>query len=146
MGVTLVSISKLTAAGYAALFHDSVCRIFDPHKVVVDEITLSNGLYGVKRQNAKTFANAAHGIKTLTMEQLHACLSHIVPTTIREMLAKGMVEGVCLDPLHETMGQCEACKYVKATRKPIGKEREPKHCETFGDEVHTDLWGPSPVQ
>jgi hypothetical protein len=62
------------------------------------------------------------------------------------MLAKGAVEGVKLDPLHETMGQCESCEYAKATCKPIGKIHEPKHCEKFGDEVHTDLWGPSPIQ
>ncbi|KIJ14154.1 hypothetical protein PAXINDRAFT_41846, partial [Paxillus involutus ATCC 200175] len=83
---------------------------------------------------------------TLTMEELHARLSHIAPATIREMLAKGAVEGVKLDPLHETMGQCESCEYAKATCKPIGKIHEPKHCEKFGDEVHTDLWGPSPIQ
>ncbi|KIJ10366.1 hypothetical protein PAXINDRAFT_37090, partial [Paxillus involutus ATCC 200175] len=83
---------------------------------------------------------------TLTMEELHARLFHIAPATIRDMLAKGMVEGVKLDPLHETMGQCESCEYAKATRKPIGKVREPKRREKFGDEVHTDLWGPSPTQ
>ncbi|KIK75442.1 hypothetical protein PAXRUDRAFT_55533, partial [Paxillus rubicundulus Ve08.2h10] len=113
MGVTLISISKLAAAGYAALFCDSICRIFDPHKKVMGEIPLNNGLYRVKHQSTNTL---------------------------------GMVEGVCLNLLHTTMGQCEACEYVKATCKPIGKEHEPTCCETFGDKVHTDLWGPSPIQ
>ncbi|KIK74922.1 hypothetical protein PAXRUDRAFT_101352, partial [Paxillus rubicundulus Ve08.2h10] len=79
---------------------------------------------------------------TLTIEQLHTHLSHIAPAMICEMLSKGMVEGVRLDPLHETMGQCEACEYAKATHKPIGKEHEPKYCPTFSDEVHMDLWDP----
>ena len=47
MGVTLVSISKLAAAGYSALFRDSVCRIFNPRKKLVGEIPISNGLYRV---------------------------------------------------------------------------------------------------
>ncbi|KIK81023.1 hypothetical protein PAXRUDRAFT_116339, partial [Paxillus rubicundulus Ve08.2h10] len=83
---------------------------------------------------------------TLTMEELHARLSHISPVTIREMLTKGMVEGVKLDPQHEAMGQCESCENAKATRKPIGKVRELQRCEAFSDEVHTDVWGPSDVQ
>ena len=37
-------------------------------------------------------------------------------------------------------------QYAKATRKPIGKEHDPPCHENLGDEVHTDLWGPSPVQ
>ena len=44
------------------------------------------------------------------------------------------------------MGACDSCEYAKASRKPIGKERDPPHREELGDEVHTDLWGPSPVQ
>ena len=44
------------------------------------------------------------------------------------------------------MGQCESCEYGKAICKPIGTVREPKQCERFGDEVHTDLWGPSDIQ
>lgn len=32
MGVTLISISRLDAAGFAALFRDSRCRIFDSKK------------------------------------------------------------------------------------------------------------------
>ena len=44
------------------------------------------------------------------------------------------------------MGACDSCEYAKASRKPIGKERDPPHRKELGDEVHTDLWGPSPVQ
>ncbi|KIK79043.1 hypothetical protein PAXRUDRAFT_101698, partial [Paxillus rubicundulus Ve08.2h10] len=146
MGVTLVSISKLTTAGYAAVFRDTVCRIFNPRKKLVGEIPLSNGLYHIKRATKQPFAGATSSTEVLTMEQLHVRLSHIGPALIRDMLSKGMVEGVKLDPLHQTMGQCESCEYGKAIRKPIGNVREPKRCEKFGDEVHTDVWGPSDIQ
>ena len=44
------------------------------------------------------------------------------------------------------MGSCESCDYAKATRKPIGNVCEPGHRDNVGDEVHSDLWGPSPVR
>ena len=73
-GVTLVSISKLTAAGYSALFRDSVCRIFNHQRKLVGEVEISNGLYRVKHQS-KVFAGVARTVQTLTMEELHHRLS-----------------------------------------------------------------------
>jgi hypothetical protein len=105
-----------------------------------------NGLYKVKRHPSKPFAGAAGVERTMSMEELHHRLLHIAPPAIREALAKGMLEGLKLDPERVQMGQCESCEYAKASRKPIGKEREPKRCKNLGDEVHSDLWGPSPVQ
>ena len=62
------------------------------------------------------------------------------------MLKDGTITGLTLDEAHPTMGACDSCEYAKTTRKPIGKERDPPRRENLGDEVHTDLWGPSPVQ
>jgi len=44
------------------------------------------------------------------------------------------------------MGTCDSCEYAKLTCKPIGKLRDPLRQNKLSDEVHTDLWGPSPVQ
>ena len=129
MGVTLVSISKLAAAGYAALFCDSVCRIFNPQRKLVGEIPISNGLYRVRHTVKQPFAGVANATEVLTMEELHTCLSHVAPSMICNMLTKGMVEGVKLDRMHLTMGQCESCEYGKSIRKPIGTVREPKQSE-----------------
>ena len=62
------------------------------------------------------------------------------------MLKDSTITGLTLDEAHPTMGACDSCEYAKTTRKPIGKERDPPRRENLGDEVHTDLWGPSPVQ
>ena len=62
------------------------------------------------------------------------------------MLKDGTISGLTLNEAHPTMGACNSCEYAKTTRKPIGKERDPPHHENLGDEVHTDLWGPSPIQ
>ena len=61
------------------------------------------------------------------------------------MMAKGMISGVTLHPDHTDMDQCTTCKYGKAVRKPIGTVREPSRTAKLGDEVHTDVWGPSPI-
>ena len=145
MGVTLISISKLTTAGYLALFRDSVCRIFNHQRKLVGEVEISNGLYRVKHQS-KVFTGVARTTQTLTMEELHHHLSHISLTLIREMLSKGMVKGIRLDPTNDMMGQCELCKNAKATCKPIRKVREPQCHEHFGNEIHSDIWGPAQIQ
>ena len=40
---------------------------------------------------------------------------------------------------------CESCVYAKAMHKPVPKEQEGNRATEFGEEVHLDLWGPSPV-
>jgi len=99
----------------------------------------------IRNQYPTLFTDATKAKQELTMEELHARLSH-VGATIHNMLAKGMVTSVKLHLDHATTGQSEACEYGKATCKPIRKDHEPKRCEKFGDEVHTDIWGPSPMQ
>jgi hypothetical protein len=145
MGATLVSISRLTRAGFAALFRGDTCRILDAKNKTLGKVTVSRGLYRIQNEPTPQ-ASAASTLKVMTMAELHQQMAHVAPSAIREMLVKGMIEGVKLDPSHATMDQCESCKYAKATRKPIGKERDLRRCENLGDEVHTDLWGPSQVQ
>ncbi|KIJ10075.1 hypothetical protein PAXINDRAFT_86574, partial [Paxillus involutus ATCC 200175] len=145
MGVTLISISRLDAAGFTALFRDSRCRIFDSKKKLLGEIPVSKGLYCVSAP-CTLYAGVAKANEPLTMEEIHVRLGHLAPDTIHKMLRDGTITGLTLDPAHTTMGSCDACEYAKATRKAIGKVRDPPRHEKFGDEVHTDLWGPSPVQ
>ena len=80
------------------------------------------------------------------MAEVHAQLGHIAPTAIRTMLKDGTISGISLNEAHSTMGTCDSCEYAKASYKPIGKERDPPRREELDDKVHTDLWGPSPVQ
>ncbi|KAG2089618.1 uncharacterized protein F5147DRAFT_553883, partial [Suillus discolor] len=145
MGVTLVSISRLTAASYAALFRENSCKIFNEKKKLMGEIAVSRGLYCIKGSKG-SFAGVAGVKETLTMREIHARLGHMAPSTIAQMIRDGAITGIVLDSSEATMESCESCEYVKATRKPIGKVRDPPRRESFGDEVHSDLWGPSPVK
>ena len=61
------------------------------------------------------------------------------------MVSNGVVEGIEVDLI--TMTQtCDSCEYAKATQKPIKKAREAPQAANFGDEIHSDVWGPLLVQ
>ena len=141
----LVSISHLDSTGYAALFHDLHCRIFDSKKKQLAKIPANRGLYALKAPH-RLYAGVAQANDPLTMEEIHSRLGHITPEAICQMLTDGVVTGLTLDPVHTTISRCESCEYTKATHKPIGKIRDPPRKDNFGDEVHSDLWGPLPVQ
>ena len=61
------------------------------------------------------------------------------------MVSSGAVEGIELD-LTSTLQACNSCQYTKATRKPISKVRVAPRAEKFGEEIHSNVWGPSPVK
>ena len=44
------------------------------------------------------------------------------------------------------MGACESCEYTKTTRKKVRREREELRASHFGNEIHLDVWGPSPIE
>ena len=61
------------------------------------------------------------------------------------LVKKGLIEGVDLAPDVEPT-VCEACESAKGMRKSIMKVREGGRCPAIGDEIHSDLWGPAPVE
>ncbi|KAF8546799.1 hypothetical protein OG21DRAFT_1426093, partial [Imleria badia] len=137
----LVSISRLMDAGCRTVFDKGTCQIFNAEQRLLGQVKVANSLYKIQ-SNYTITAATAKGDRKLTMEDLHARLSHIGVGTIRDMLAKGMITGVMLDPSHSTMASCE---YGKATRKPIRKVQEPNRSAKLGDKIHTDVWGPLPI-
>ena len=144
--MTLISISHLTSASCRAVFDSKTCQIFNAKQQLLGEVSIANSLYKTQHMYLIPTTAMAKGDEWLTMAELHACLSHIGVTTIREMITKGMISGVTLHQDHSDMGQCIACEYGKTVRKPIGNIHEPNHSAILGDEVHTDVWGPSSVQ
>ena len=58
----------------------------------------------------------------------------------------GTITSITLTEAHKSMGTCDLCEYAKLMCKPIGKLCNPLCQSNFGNEVHTDLWDPSPIQ
>ena len=83
----------------------------------------------------------------LTLDKLHRCLGHISPDTVRKLVREKMVTGVQLE--YTPFGRhffCTSCIYAKATQKPVPKMREGERVDAFGGGVHSDVWGPAPVE
>src|ERR1700678_4407793 len=74
-------------------------------------------------------------------------MGHISPESARRLVSQGLVTGVLVDPTGPVRPFfCESCTYAKLSRKPISKVREGERATVFGGEVHSDLWGPAPVE
>ena len=73
--------------------------------------------------------------------ELHKRLGHIAVASARKLVESGAVTGIELDP-NSQEHDCDACLYARATRLPIPKPQISKPADHFGDEIHTDVWGP----
>jgi hypothetical protein len=140
IGATVVSIGRIAKAGYTVLFDGGTCKIQNKNSKVIGQIPVSqNGLYKVERDHAGLVIPEDNGILAL-----HRRLGHIPADAIRALIRYNVVTGLhLLDDKRPIF--CESCEYAKATRKRISKERTTPPAKAFGDEIHTDLWGPSPT-
>ena len=74
-------------------------------------------------------------------------MGHVSPEVARKLVKDGMVTGVQLK--YRPYGKLffgSSCVYAKATQKQVLKVREGERAKEFGGEVHSDLWGKSPVE
>ena len=146
VGYTLLSIGRLNEKGFSATFGDGKCVIRGPdHESVGIVPKNKRGLYKVEHELNIEEANSVD--ETLTLEQLHRRMGHISPIIAKKLVENKFVTGIRL----ETMSSgdpffCESCVYAKATRKSIPKAREGERASVFAGEVHSDLWGPAPVE
>ena len=77
MGVTLILISHIAAAGSTVIFSGEFCQIYNPNKKRVGEIRESGGLYQVYKPGNGEQANATNPNDMLTINELHQCLGHV---------------------------------------------------------------------
>ena len=76
--------------------------------------------------------------------EAHRRFAHIPIRMIRELVELGFMTGVKLIKSTEP-NICEACIHAKSTCKPVPTMREGARATAFGDETHSDTWGPSRV-
>ena len=140
---TLVSIGRLDDAGFSATFGQGKCVLRGPDDQLVGEVARnSRRIYKVEHEEG--IANPA--VETLTLQQLHRRLGHPSVQVTRDLLKKGMAIGLRLEYTpHGTPFFCDSCIYAKAIRKAVSNLRGGKRAEVFGGEVHSDLWGKSPL-
>jgi hypothetical protein len=88
---------------------------------------------------------SANAVELLSAMELHRRLGHIAIASARKLVESGAVIGVELDPSSQE-SECDACIYARATRLPISRPHISIPAQNFGDEVHTDVWGPATIQ
>ena len=145
MGVMLVSISKIVSAGSMVVFTGDFCRIYNKNKMLVGGIEVKGGLYCIFYSKTGTKGYSAQINEVLSINELHRCLGHVSHDRAKLLVKKGLVEGVELMP-DEEVTICESCESAKGVRKLIVKVREGGRCPAVGDKIHSDLWGPAPVE
>ncbi len=141
MALTVVSISHITKAGFAISFEGNTCKISNDKGNVVGKIpSNANGLYWVEH-----VCSASQADEVIDIHTLHCRLGHVAADSIHTLIRSQAIQGISLiddgQPIY-----CESCKYTKATRKAIKKEREGVLASTFGEEIHSNVWGPLLLQ
>ena len=75
---------------------------------------------------------------------IHQRLGHISADSIRDLIHAYAATGLHPIDLHSLISY-DSYEHAKATRKIIRKQTINRHAQAFGDEVHTDVWGPALV-
>nr|GAT43935.1 polyprotein [Mycena chlorophos] len=146
IGLTLVSVSKITDAGYAVLFRENFCKIFSGRQKLIGVINKTRGTYRVQSAFNWQTVTAAPAIEELvSIEDLHRRLGHVAPDAAKRLVSEGHVTGVKIDPA-STIASCNSCSYAKMSRKAVAKERKAPRSTAMGQLIFSDVWGPSPVQ
>src|SRR5882762_1026817 len=153
VGYTLVSVGKLDEDRYGVKFEDGSCKVLVPSRVTIGVVKKSaRGLYRVTGGDDLPDADpdddsAAVVVPRLSVMELHRRLGHIAPVAVKKLVGNGLVSGIAMTNDAEESTFCASCTYAKATRKPVPKARdESNRAKMFGEEIHSDLWGPAPVQ
>ena len=140
VGFTLVSLGALDTIGYRIAIGGGNLEIKSREgKRLALIARTSRGLYRVSHEGEGGYA-----VEVVSVMELHRRMGHIAPATARKLVVDGLVTGIALDP-NSLEEHCEACIYARATRQPVPKVRVSEQAKQFGDEIHTDIWGPSKV-
>ena len=140
MGLTVVSIGRIVKAGCTVQFEDGTCKIIRDGHTIGNVPASANGLFKVDHALA-----AADSLEHVDILTLHRRLGHISLDAIRTLIRNKAVSGIHLIDDHPTLS-CDSCEYAKTTRKPIQKQREGPQADSFGAEIHSDVWGPSTTE
>jgi transposase InsO family protein len=148
LGITLISVGRITQAGFALTFRKLECRISDQKERRIGIIPLIKGLYRIYGMTAHTAAyHVDERPRVVTPDELHRLMGHIPVDAAKNLVKNQLVEGVELDDTQPiSKEECKSCLAGRMTRKPISKSNEHAPAGVMGDEVHSDVWGPAPTE
>ena len=146
MVFTIISIVCITSAGALVTFEGNLCTITHSDGTAVVKIAHSDGLYQLSANIATTISDEQYQMyvnivwKPLSLYELHCHLSHIHYGAVQDVIQKGLVEGLQIDPNDTEEIFCEACASGKLTTKLFPQESL-TCAKEFGKRVYWDLSG-----
>ena len=138
MGVTLILISKIAAAGCKIIFQGPTCQVYDAKNKMIGQVVIKNSLYCVDHNITVNVALAGVAREVLTAEELHHHMGDIAPEAAKQMVSKGAIDGIKV-ALSLTIQSCDSWKYTNATCMPIQKSHKVPQASEFGGEIHSDV-------
>jgi len=140
VGYTLVSLGALDKEGFMSHIGDGHLWLTSPSGELIANVAHNAScLYKYERS-----PEYAHAVELLSVMELHHCLGHISVASTRKLVEIRAIKGIKLDP-DVPESDCEACIFAHATRIPVPKPRISVPALSFGDEIHTDVWGPARI-
>jgi len=137
---TLVSLGALDEEGFMSHIGDGHLRLTSLSGELIANVACNaSRLY--KYEHSPEYV---HAVELLSVMELHHRLGHISIASTCKLVEIGAVKGIKLDP-DVPESDCEACIFACATRIPVPKPRISVPALSFGDEIHTDVWGPARV-
>ena len=112
MALTLISISRITAAGFTTIFHNTACRIYNVQRELIGEIFVHSGLYRVHHLTISE--SAAPAEEAITVNELHCRMGHITHQAACNLVKQKLIEGVILDKTSQAT-LCDSCEFAKKT-------------------------------
>src|SRR6202050_1464308 len=158
---TLLSVPRFDEADMYTLFGDGRCVTFKKldngklfHCVLTKEKVILTGMKGADRlyhldtpRRSKETSYHLTQSPMSKLKQLHYSLGHLNYQAIKAMVQKGLIMGIKLltKELNVTPPICPACTLGKATHTSFPPSKS-EHANTVLGLIHSDLWGPAPVQ
>jgi hypothetical protein len=126
IGYTLVSLSRVDAAGYSTLIRDGTLHILDRRggDSTIGQIPVHGGVWRVDKgaQSVTSVAPAA-ALTSMMIMDLHRRLGHISPAAAVRLVEDGRVTGIELTESDNASSEfCIICAQAKTKRRPFPKE------------------------
>jgi len=133
----LVSLRALDEEGFTSHIRDGHLWLTSlSGELIVNVACNASHLYKYERS-----LEYAHAVELLSVIELHHRLGHISVASTRKLVEIRAIKGIKLDP-DVPESDCKACIFTCATHIPVPKPRISVPAISFGDEIHTDMWGP----
>jgi len=147
LGITLLSVAYIIQAGYMLYFKQQDYQILNPKNYQMGTIPITNGLYGIQVKIPLQANTVTEDPLTVTPDELHRLIGYISTNAATKLVKDHLVDRIKLDESQDTPKKmCKSCLYGRMTRKPISKVLEMEASGKMEDKIHTDVWGPAPIE